>query len=81
MLAFSPTPAPTSTPTPSPTPSPTPRCDPVDPLRCEHEHTVVREGRDVCIQPDAGSDCIAHAGADAVPHSRAHLRPYARPDS
>ena len=42
---------------------------------------MVREGRDVCIQPDAGSDSIAHAGADAVAHSRAHLRSYARPDS
>ena len=81
MLAFSPTPAPTSTPTPSPTPSPTPRCDRVDPLRCEQEHTVVCEGRDVCTQPDAGSDCIAHAGADALPHSRAHLRTYFDADS
>ena len=64
MLAFSPTPAPTSMPTHSPTPSPTPRCDPVDPLRCEHEHTVARVfeiERQRINQPTRGAATVAQA--------------------
>jgi hypothetical protein len=35
---------------------------------------LAREGFGVCIQPDAGSDFIAHAGADACALAKRHHR-------
>ena len=32
------------------------------------------------MQPNAGSDSVAHVLSDALPHSGAHLRSYAHPD-